>query len=153
MKVATRRAVTNENFSTSFLVDQSPQEVFDAVTNVRGWWSTSLKGKSSKLGDEFTFRYQDIHESKQRLVEVVPDKRVVWQVLDASLNFVNDKHEWKGTKVVFDIAKKGKKTELTFTHEGLTPAFECFEACSGGWDYYIDTSLKNLITTGKGQPE
>ncbi|HLX22534.1 MAG TPA: SRPBCC domain-containing protein [Usitatibacter sp.] len=143
----------NGSFSTSFAVTQSPEEVFGAVTNVRGWWSKSLKGKSANLGDEFTFRYQDIHESRQRLVEVVPDKRVVWLVLDASLNFVKDKHEWKGTKVVFDIAKKGRKTELTFTHEGLVPSFECFEACSGGWDYYIDTSLKNLITTGKGQPE
>ena len=152
MKVATLKAAKNENFTASLLVDQSPKEVFDAVNNVRGWWSTSLVGKSAKLGDVFTFRYQDIHESKQKLVEVVPEKRVVWLIQDASLNFVEDKDEWKGTKVVFDIAKKGKKTELRFTHDGLVPAFQCFDACSEGWGFFIEKSLKKLITTGKGEP-
>jgi hypothetical protein len=152
MKVATRRVSNDESFSTAFLVDQSPKEVFDAVNNVRGWWSSSLQGKSEKLGDVFTFRYEDVHVSKQKLVEVVPEKRVVWLVLDASLNFTEDKDEWKGTKVVFDIAKKGKKTELRFTHEGLVPSFQCFDACSEGWGFFIDGSLKKLITTGKGEP-
>lgn len=152
MKVATRKAVNNQSFATSFLVDQSPGEVFDAVNDVRGWWSTSLVGKSAKLGDVFTFRYEDIHESRQELVEVVPGKRVVWLILDASLNFTEDKDEWKGTRVIFDISKKGGKTELRFTHEGLVPAFQCFDACSEGWGFFIDVSLKKLIATGKGEP-
>jgi activator of Hsp90 ATPase-like protein len=152
MKAATRKVPNDQSFSTAFLVDQSPKEVFDAVNNVRGWWSSSLQGKSEKLGDVFTFRYEDLHVSKQKLVEVVPEKRVVWLVLDASLNFTEDKDEWKGTKVVFDIAKKGKKTELRFTHEGLVPSFQCFDACSEGWGFFIDASLKKLITTGKGEP-
>ncbi|MFZ3322014.1 MAG: SRPBCC domain-containing protein [Usitatibacter sp.] len=152
MKVATRKIAKNESFTTAFLVDQSPMEVFDAVNNVRGWWSTSLVGKSAKVGDVFTFRYEDIHESRQELIEVVPGKRVVWLIRDASLNFVEDKGEWKGTKVVFDISKKGGKTELRFTHEGLVPAFQCFDQCSEGWGFFIDKSLKKLITTGKGEP-
>lgn len=152
MKVATRKASKDVSFSTAFLVDQSPKEVFDAVNKVRGWWSSSLQGESEKLGDVFTFRYEDVHVSRQKLVEVVPEKRVVWLVLDASLNFTEDKDEWKGTKVVFDIAKKGRKTELRFTHEGLVPAFQCFDACSEGWGFFIDGSLKKLITTGKGEP-
>jgi hypothetical protein len=152
MKVATRKSTKEESFSTAFLVEQSPKEVFDAVNDVRGWWSTSLQGESEKLGDVFTFRYQDIHVSKQELIEVVPEKRVVWLVLDASLNFTEDKHEWKGTKVVFDIEKKGGKTELRFMHQGLVPAFQCFDACSEGWGFFIDGSLKKLITTGKGEP-
>jgi uncharacterized protein YndB with AHSA1/START domain len=152
MKVATRKAVNKESFTTSFLVDQSPREVFDAVTNVRGWWSTSLVGKSAELGDVFTFRYEDIHESRQELVEVVPGRRVVWLILDASLNFAEDRGEWKGTRVVFDISRKGGKTELRFTHEGLVPAFQCFDACSEGWGFFIGVSLKKLIATGKGEP-
>lgn len=151
MKVATRKASKDASFSTAFLVDQSPKEVFDAVNNVRGWWSSSLQGESEKLGDVFTFRYEDVHVSKQKLVEVVPERRVVWLVLNASLNFTEDKDEWKGTKVVFDIAKKGRKTELRFTHEGLVPSFQCFDACSEGWGFFIDGSLKKLITTGKGE--
>jgi hypothetical protein len=152
MKAATRKVSSDGSFSTAFLVNQSPKEVFDAVNNVRGWWSSSLQGESEKPGDVFTFRYEDLHISKQKLVEVVPGRRVVWLVLDASLNFAEDKAEWKGTKVVFDIAKKGGKTELRFTHEGLVPSFECFDACSEGWGFFIDGSLKKLITTGKGEP-
>jgi hypothetical protein len=76
----------------------------------------------------------------------------VWHVTDAQLNFVEDKNEWNGTEVVFDIAKKGDQTEVTFTHVGLVPAFECYGGCSGAWGFYINDSLRNLITQGKGQP-
>ena len=36
-------------------------------------------------------------------------------------NFVKDKSEWKDTDILFDIAKKGDKTEVRFTHVGLSP--------------------------------
>ena len=150
MKTATRKAA--KSFSTSFVVDQTPEQVFDAVNNVRAWWTGEIRGKSEKPGDVFTFRYQDIHRSKQKVVEAVPGRKVVWRVEDARLSFTKDKEEWTGTRVVFDIAKKGEKTELRFTHDGLVPEFECFEACSEGWDFYVNTSLKKLITTGKGSP-
>lgn len=142
----------NPSFTTAFTVDQSPQQVFDAITDVRGWWSGEIEGGTAKLGDEFTYRYKDMHRSHQRLVEVVLGKRVVWRVLDAELNFVADKEEWNGTEVIFEITKQGGKTELRFTHKGLVPDFECFEDCSSAWGFYINTSLKNLITSGKGRP-
>ena len=151
--VATRKPATRQSFGMSFTVNQAPEEVFEAVTNVRGWWSSDLVGKSARQGDVFTFQYADIHKSTQKLVEVVPGRKVVWLVQDASLNFTKDKGEWKGTKVVFEIVPKGRKTELRFTHDGLTPALECFDACSGGWTYYVGESLRELITTGKGRPE
>ena len=56
-------------------------------------------------------------------------------------------------KVVFDITRQGNKTQLLFTHEGLIPEFECFNACSGGWNYYLHNSLVLLITTGQGNPD
>ena len=150
MTVATRKESIAKSLTLSFVVDASPMQVFDAVTNVRGWWTSEIKGKSAQVGDVFTYRYEDIHRSTQRLVEVVPGRKVTWYVEDAYLSFTEDKEEWKGTVVAFEITPKGKKTELRFTHEGLVPSFECFDACTGGWDFYINTSLKSLITTGKG---
>ncbi len=144
--------MTTKDYTTSFLVDQSPEQVFAAINNVRGWWSGEIDGRTDKLGAEFTYRYQDVHRSTQRITELVPGKKVVWHVLDAKINFVKDKAEWNGTDIIFEITKKGDRTELRFTHVGLVPAIECYGKCAGAWGFYINDSLRSLITTGKGDP-
>jgi uncharacterized protein YndB with AHSA1/START domain len=141
-----------ENFTTSFTVDQSPEEVFAAVNDVRGWWSGEIDGRTDQLGSRFEYRYKDVHRSTQRITELVPGKKVAWHVEDSSLNFVEDKTEWNGTDVVFEIAQKNGKTELRFTHVGLVPAFACYGDCSGAWGFFVNESLRDLITTGKGRP-
>ena len=143
--------MTNPNYETSFLVDQTPQQAYDAINNVRGWWSGEIDGPTEELGGEFTYRYKDVHYSKQRITELAPGKRVVWRVLDAYLNFVEDKNEWNGTEIHFDIAERDGKTEVRFTHVGLAQ-HECFNVCSDAWGFYIKDSLRKLITTGKGDP-
>ena len=142
----------NENYTVAFTVDQTPEDVFAAINNVRGWWSGEIEGSTDKLGDEWTYRYKDIHYSKQRVTELIPGKKVVWLVLDGYLNFVKDKTEWKDTKITFEISKNDNKTDVRFTHVGLVPKYECFNACSDAWGVYIKDSLQKLITTGKGQP-
>lgn len=142
----------NDSLTITFEVDQSPADVFAAVNNVRDWWSGNIEGRTDKLNEEWTYRYQDIHYSKQKITELVPNKRVVWHVVDSRINFVEDKEEWTGTDIVFEITEKGDKTELTFTHKGLVPAVACYEKCAPAWDYYINDSLYKLITTGRGAP-
>lgn len=142
-----------DGFTTSFTVAQTPNEVFTAINNVRGWWSGEVTGETSKLGDKFTYRYKDMHKTTQRVTEFVPGKKVVWHVTDAKLTFVKDKTEWIGTDIVFEIARKDGKTELHFTHVGLVPAFECYGGCSGAWGSLVDGNLRNLITTGENQPD
>ena len=142
----------NQDFTATVLVDQSPNEVFNAIRNVRGWWSEEIEGKTGELNDEFTYQYKDVHKCKMKLIEVVPDKKIVWLVLDNYFSFTEDKSEWKGTKVIFEISMQDNKTQLRFTHLGLVPEYECFNACVNGWTQYIQHSLLSLITTGKGQP-
>jgi len=141
-----------EGYTTSFTVDQTPEEVFDAINNVRGWWSGEIQGDTDKLGAEFTYRVQDVHRSKQKITEFTPGKKVVWHVLDGYLGFVKDKSEWKGTDIVFEIAEKGDKTEVRFRHVALVPAYECYNNCSNAWGMLINGNLRKLITTGKAQP-
>lgn len=142
----------DQDFTTTFLLDQSPKEVFNAINNVRGWWSESIEGSTDKLHAVFLYHYKGVHVCKLKIVQLIPDKKVVWLVLDNYFNFTKDKTEWKGTKIIFDIAKEGGKTRLQFTHRGLVPQYECYKVCHDAWASYIQGSLKDLITTGKGKP-
>lgn len=48
--------MNGQNFTTAFSVDQSSEEAFAAITNVRAWWDGQIEGGTAKLGDEFTYR-------------------------------------------------------------------------------------------------
>ena len=143
--------MTTTDFVSTLLVDQTPEEAFNAINNVRGWWSEEIEGSTDNLNEEFTYHYEDVHRSKMKIIELIPNKKVAWLVLDNYFNFTRDKSEWIGTKIIFDITEKGDKTEIRFTHEGLVQ-YECFEICRDAWTNYIQKSLRNLITTGKGEP-
>ncbi|AOW09416.1 SRPBCC family protein [Flavobacterium gilvum] len=144
--------MATSDFTTTLIVDQIPEEAFHAITNVRGWWSEEIEGNTEKLNDEFTYHYEDVHYCQIKLIEVIPNQKVVWFVKYNYFKFTKDKSEWTGTKMSFEIAEKEGKTEIRVTHHGLVPEFECYDICSNAWTQYIQQSLKNLITTGKGQP-
>jgi uncharacterized protein YndB with AHSA1/START domain len=136
------------NFSVTYTVSQTPEEVFSAVNDVRGWWTgePGAKGSTDKLGAEWTYQFKDLHYTKQRITEFVPGKKVVWLVLDSKLSFVKDQTEWNGSKISFGIARRGDKTELRFTHVGLVPEVECYGNCSSAWGYYVKGPLRALIS-------
>ena len=144
--------MNDQNFTTTITVDQTPEEAFAAINNVRGWWSEEIEGRTDKLGEAFKYRYKDVHRCEMKIIESVPGKKVAWRVLDNYFSFTQDRTEWKGTTIAFEIAKKGGKTEIRFTHLGLVPEYECYDVCSEGWSSYINGSLRSLIATGKGQP-
>jgi hypothetical protein len=143
----------HQNFTTTISVDQTPQEAFAAINNVRGWWSGQIEGDTDKPGAEFSYRYQDMHRSTQKITEFIPGKRVAWQVVDSHLSFLKDKSEWNGSDIIFEISENEGKTEVRFTHMGLVPEYECYGSCSNAWDMLINGNLRKLITTGKSQPD
>ena len=135
----------------SFSVEATPQEVYAAIIDVRSWWgATNIVGPTDQPGADWFYLVPDIHFSKQRTVDLVPGARVVWEFTDGHLDFVARKDEWIGTTARFDIAAEGGRTHVTFTHEGLTSADECFDVCHDAWRHYITTSLRQRIETGHG---
>jgi hypothetical protein len=140
-----------KDFTSTILVDKTPKEVFNAINNVRGWWQGEIAGNTDKLNDEFTYRMNELHFSKQKVVELIPYKKVVWLITESKLNFVRNKSEWTGTKISFEISEKNNKTQLRFSHFGLIPEIECFGGCSNAWSELVQKSLFSLITTGKGK--
>ena len=136
------------DFTTTITVDQSPNEVFEAIIEPQNWWSGDFEGDTKNVNDEFTYRYADMHYSKQRVVESIPGEKVVWLVTESQLNFIEDKEEWTGTKIIFEISKSGDKTQLKFTHAGINTEVECYDACSNAWGQLIQQSLFTYISTG-----
>jgi hypothetical protein len=112
----------NPSYSATIEVSSSPRDVFAHVNDVSNWWATPVfkgefEGQSTKLSDEFIVRFGGMHYSKQRLIEFIPDKKVVWIVTDSLLNWIEkDKTEWTGTKMIFELTPKGDQTVLKFTH-------------------------------------
>jgi hypothetical protein len=139
-----------KDFTTSILVNQSPSEVFSAINKVRGWWQGEIKGSTDQLNEEFIYQMGDVHFSKQKIVEFIPNEKIVWLVTESKINFVEDKNEWLNTTILFEISKEKDKTKITFTHKGLVPTIECYDGCSGAWGQLIEKSLASFITTGKG---
>ena len=144
--------MTNQDFTTTIRVEQTPAEAYSAILNVRAWWSglyaESFEGSSEKPGDEFSFLAGGgVHYTKQKLVELVPNKKVVWLVTEANLSFVDKTDEWEGTRISFDISEEAGKTKIVFTHIGLVPGFECYDSCAPAWTQYIQERLTAAITT------
>ena len=78
-----------------------------AITNVRGWWSENIEGPTDELDGEFVFHNEPVHYSRIKVTELAPGKRVAWRVLENDMSFVEDKSEWVGDEITFDIARKG----------------------------------------------
>jgi len=140
-------AMSGSDFSISFEVKNTAKEVFAAVTRAHDWWSPEIDGKTDKVGATFDFRHESFHFSRQLVSEVVPDRRIVWDVVESNLSFVRNRSEWTGTSITFDIVPSNGKTKLVFTHIGLVPSLECYMDCAGAWTDLVQQDLHRLITS------
>jgi hypothetical protein len=135
--------MTNQNFQVSLTTSKNTSEVFAYLLNPNNWWvgifGETIEGKSENINDEFSFRAGDgVHYSRQKLIELVADKKVVWLVTESKLSYLKKTNEWAQTKIGFDIEKGDNKTKITFTHEGLIPQIECYGGCSSAWTQYME---------------
>ncbi|MCF8254615.1 MAG: SRPBCC domain-containing protein [Bacteroidia bacterium] len=144
--------MTNRNYTAEITVDKDITSAFNSIKNFKAWWSEEIEGSTDILGETFFYHYKDVHLCKIKLIELVANKKLVYQVIDNEFNFTKNKTEWINTKLIFELSTEGNKTRIVFTHEGLVPEYECYNVCNDAWSSYINGSLKNYIETGKGKP-
>lgn len=139
----------HQHFQYSFTSSKNRAEVFGYLINPVNWWiglfGETIEGESREIQDEFSFKAGDgVHYSNQKLVELVPDQKIVWLVTESNLSFLKNTNEWAGTKICFDIVQENDHTKITFIHEGLVPEIECYGSCSGAWTQYLQKLEKHI---------
>ena len=134
------------------MVNASVEETMKKISQVNFWWAKNFKGNADKLNDTFTVDFGKTFVDFQ-ISELVPNRKVVWKVTDCNLDWINNKKEWNGTEVVFEISEKERATQINFTHIGLMPGVECYNDCEVGWNGYVTNSLVMFINEGKGSPQ
>jgi hypothetical protein len=149
--VLSKPKMTNENYKAAnytveIEVAKSPNEVFNHIINLSKWWPEEFEGESIKLNTEFVFRTGDTHYSKNKVVEFVPNKKVVWVTTESIRK--SDNYDWTGTKFIFELAPLGENTSLKFTYDGVVLENESdrlVQIC----DMTIKEIFYNFVTYGK----
>jgi hypothetical protein len=140
-----------QDYHTSISANVSAEEAFEAINNVSAWWAKNFDGFSQSLHDIFTVRFGETFVTFE-ITEFVPGKRVVWQVTDCYLHWINDKTEWNGTSILWEVTPEGDGVRVDMTHRGLVPDAECFEDCQTGWNHHIGESLLKYLNESVGMP-
>jgi|SRR6185437_6796324 len=109
---------TTATYTVSIEVAKSANEVFNHLMHdVSKFWPEEFEGESAKLNDEFVFRSGESHYSKNKVIELVADKKVVWLVTESIRK--PDNFDWTGTKMIFELIPKGGNTLVEFTYDGI----------------------------------
>ena len=138
-----------KNYHKTIHVNASAEEAMKKISQINLWWVKDSSGKTEKLNDKFHVPFGKSFIDFQ-ITELVPNKKVIWKVTDSYINWLQDKKEWNGTEVVFEISEKENATQIDFTHIGLVPEMECYNVCEEGWNNHITMSLVKLINEGTG---
>ena len=144
--------MAQQDLNYSIFAKITPQEAAEKISRVSEWWGKNTSGSSQKQGDVFTYHAGDTWVTF-KVSEVIPYRKIVWQVTDCYLSWIDNKKEWKETSIVWDIANIGDSTQINFIHLGLVPAMECYNDCEKGWSDYIKQSLFKFITQNEGMPD
>lgn len=143
-----------QNYQSSFTTHASPKEVVEKISRVPEWWGKNFEGRAQEVNDVFTVRFGDAGGDMYRakVVEILPEKKVIWEFIDTYQGWVKNPTEWVGTKIIWEIIPQKDGVEVKMTHAGLGPELECFGECTKAWNYLMHESLSQFVNEGKGGP-
>src|SRR5687768_16127350 len=107
-----------KDYSVAITVSATQKETFKKINTISKWWTEDLEGSPQKLNDHFTVRFGETWITS-KVVDMIPDKKIVWLVTDCNKHWLKNKKEWRGTNMNWDISTVDEKTQVTFTHTGL----------------------------------
>ena len=139
------------NYHETISVDATRVASFDAVaTQMNLWWTTITDGRLDHVGDKVTARFPPNH-GHWTFEATALDRgaRIEMVCIDAHHKVEGQPKEidkeWLGTKIIWAFDTVGDKTEITMTHDGLTPELICWGICLDGWNHFFKSSLKAYL--------
>jgi uncharacterized protein YndB with AHSA1/START domain len=127
-------------------IKSSVQDAYRALATIdglAGWWTRDTQGES-EVGGVLQFRF-GAGGFDMKVLELEPDRRVVWQVADGPA-------EWIGTKVAWDLKQEDEYAIVLLKHSDWKEPVEFMYHCSTKWAIFL-MSLKSLVETGAGAPD
>ena len=131
------------NYSVAIELTKFPDDVFNHLINLKEWWAEDFEGEDIKLNSEFVLTTGDSHFSKNKVIEFVPDKKLVWLTTESIRR--TDNYDWTGTKMIFELTPHGDNTIVKFTYDGVVLENE-YERLVQICDFVIKDKLYNFIT-------
>jgi len=127
-------------------------QAYDGICRISEWWMIGFEGSARELGDTFSVHSKEMFVDFV-VAEAISETRLVWQVVDCNLHWLQNKKEWVGTRIEWDLTAETGGVAITLTHCGLRPGVECYEECVEGWELFAGKSLKQYLSTGTGSPD
>ena len=147
-----------ENYQAKIRVLASQDVSFQAIaTQMDKWWTSTIEGGLERVGDKVTARFPPDYgywtfkalvlrkSSRLEMICVDAHHRVEGQPEEID-------QEWLGTKILWELEVVGDETEITMTHDGLTPKLNCWGICLDGWNHFFKFSLKAYLDGAEPSP-
>ena len=145
--------MSKNDFHCEIVAAATKEKALASLTSeIDKWWTTAADD-ASIVGSTATFRFGETYNT-MRVLEISKHHLVRWKCIDQNHvdKKVSNPSEWVGTELIWELAPDNRGTSIKFTHQGLTPALECYDICNAGWSHFISVSLKSYLETGNGQP-
>jgi hypothetical protein len=131
-----------------FDIDNDRREVrrwLDDPAGIAGWWSDSVEGAASEIGDRFVVRFPTSPVPFELEVVEASEGRIAWHIAE-------NPPWWQGTTIRFDLSVgEDGGTQLLFSHRDFDPDNPVLPVITPAWVRFLD-SLKSVAESGVPNP-
>lgn len=146
------------NYEATIVVSAPRDTCFEAVTTqMDRWWTKTTEGGLAGPGDKVTALFPPdygfwtfeatVFERPDRIEMICTDAHHKVEGQPEEID-----QEWLGTKIIWAFRPVGDNTEITMSHDGLTPTLNCWAICLDGWNHFFKNSLKAFLNGEEPSP-